>query len=516
MPTELARAVVLYGRVGTYETRTASLKKGMPADPDLWRTCADSIQRHIVRPWSAAGRVDVFVQSWNPELALLMDEHWRPLASDHAAQNYSLGKCPVRINYCDRTMWALLGMKRALALRMRWAEGAEGRKSPPHATVLVMRHDVIWSGSLPPLRADRSVRLWLPFDCQRASCRDRTARAADIYAEGSGGGGATAAAVDGSNALRPPPRESCSEKKGSKSPSTNWTLIKPPTTVLGVHCDRVAGRASTFCGNSVNVDWWWAGDTALANSFGETFDSFGAYSKLIREKLQFHNSAPHHYWGLFFFHTNRIRERCQLGHAGVSGVDFTLGRFVAKGSTMRSCRMIGWRAYWKPPSTASYPGKDAPHAANGGTCNASAIPGYLTMCPGTPNRPVLKVCGGESQAINATGGSRHGGHSGHSGHKGIPRGSSGAETSQRHRGGAAALHDAASVDVLPSNGAAAAAAHHANASSLRADRRREKLAARGANRTERPSVSAAAWDASKPAKSARDALGSSRRCATSA
>ena len=280
MPRESAggagRAVVLYGRVGTYSTRTATMKKGLPADENLWRACAESINQHVVKPWSLAGRVDVFVQSWNPELADAMATFWQPSGADHAAQNRSLGRCPVRLNYCDRTMWALLGMKRALALRTRWAASALGRAAGAHATVLVMRHDVIWSNTMPPLRADRSVRLWLPFDCQRASCRDQTARAADLYSEG-----------------QAPPRAACAESK--KPTSSNWTLLQHKNSVLGVNCATTRKETQrNFCSNSVNIDWWWAGDAALADNFGQTFDSFAHYSTLIREALGFHNSAPHH------------------------------------------------------------------------------------------------------------------------------------------------------------------------------------------------------------------------------
>lgn len=209
-----ARAVILYGRVGTYETRTASLKKGMPADEGLWRTCAASIRMHVVRPWMNSGRVDVFVQSWNPELAQTMEAFWQPRSSFHGAQNTSLGRSPVKLQYSDRTMWALLGMKRALALRSAWAESAEGRGLSPHATVLVMRHDVIWASPMPPLRADRSVRLWLPFDCHRSACRDRTARASDLYAEA------------------PPTRASCADGSTLKGrASSNWTVLNHKTSV---------------------------------------------------------------------------------------------------------------------------------------------------------------------------------------------------------------------------------------------------------------------------------------------
>lgn len=91
---------------------------------------------------------------------------------------------------------------------------------------------------------------------------------------------------------------------------------------------------------------------------------------------------------------NRLRETCQLGHASMAGLDFTLGRFVPQSSaasyTRSSCRLHGWRAYWRPPSAV---GKGGSMHATHSACNASLIPGYLTMCPGTPAHPVRKACG---------------------------------------------------------------------------------------------------------------------------
>ena len=59
-------------------------------------------------------------------------------------------------------------------------------------------------------------------------------------------------------------------------------------------------------------------------------------------------------WGLYFYHFSRLRERCQLGHAGIAGLDFTLGRFVKEAESdtymRRSCKM-SWRAYWRPPTS---------------------------------------------------------------------------------------------------------------------------------------------------------------------
>jgi hypothetical protein len=117
----------------------------------------------------------------------------------------------------------------------------------------------------------------------------------------------------------------------------------------------------------------------------------------VRELLRFHNSAPHHYWGLFFFHTHQLREKCQVGHATVSNLDFTLGRFVKNVKPTSSvCRFQGWRPYWRPPSSHAIGSKTA------GTCNASAIPGYLTMCPGTPSHALHRVCGDGPTAENST------------------------------------------------------------------------------------------------------------------
>ena len=64
MPEQTA-ALVLYGRVGTYTTRTASMKAGDHGDKGLWRECANSIRSQVLEPWRAAGvRLAVFVQSW--------------------------------------------------------------------------------------------------------------------------------------------------------------------------------------------------------------------------------------------------------------------------------------------------------------------------------------------------------------------------------------------------------------------------------------------------------------------
>ena len=98
----------------------------------------------------------------------------------------------------------------------------------------------------------------------------------------------------------------------------------------------------------------------------------------------------------------------------VAGMDFTLGRFVPQEHAAKymrtSCKLQGWRAYWKPgmkpgSSSSSSSGLDAGGGGGNGhssMCNASLIPGYLTMCPGAPAHPVRKVCGVTADGANRT------------------------------------------------------------------------------------------------------------------
>ena len=267
--------------------------------------------------------MDVFVQSWNPEISQEMDAYWSPARSLHAAQNTScpVERCPVRHPYCERTMWALLGMKRALEMRRDWAAGPAGQVS--HSSVITMRHDVYWFNQLPMVRADRAIRLWLPLDCTRRACQMRSAAGGD---------------------------QRCDVTRHRHSTgSSNWTLVTAPTQVLGRSCAGAAGYA--WCEHSINTDFWWIADSAVADAFPQTYDRFGAYTLQIKNQLRWYSSAPHHYWGLFFFHTLRLRAMCQLGYVAQAYADFTLGRLFTGDRPADACGLHGYRALWKPPRT---------------------------------------------------------------------------------------------------------------------------------------------------------------------
>ena len=306
----LGAALILYGRVGTYEKRSASLKQGEPGDEHLWRACAESIASRVVEPWRRSGPLDVFVQSWNPELSAAMDAHWQPVASQHATQNGSLSCAGIKLNYCRRTRWALLGMRLALDMRAGWVvrEAARGHAIGDHHTVVMMRHDLFWHSDLPVVRAGSATRLWLPYDCE-------TREAA------------------------PAPRPRASRARHAPQPSSNgsFAILEPRSEVLGRRCGaheerrRRVNATLDWCANSVNIDWFFVADAEVATGFTETSTQFAKYAALIKRGLRFNNLAPHHFWGLYFFHTRRLRATCQLGNVAHTGIDFFLGRMLRQG-----------------------------------------------------------------------------------------------------------------------------------------------------------------------------------------
>lgn len=218
-----ATALVLYGRVGTYGHRAADTPAHAQGSLALWRNCADSIWRNVVAPWRSAGRLDVFVQSWNPELESDMDAYWKPAASWHGVQNSSF-RCPAgsAMGYCERTWWAMLGMRHAVELRAEWAraESSSDAAARLHGTVIMMRHDLFWFNELPIVRASPSgIRLWLPFNCQT-----REASPASPHSSGS---------------------------------ATPMTSVAAASAIFGHNCNA-EGRSSerlNFCDLTVEIDW---------------------------------------------------------------------------------------------------------------------------------------------------------------------------------------------------------------------------------------------------------------------
>lgn len=251
-------------------------------------------------------------------------------------------------------MWALLGMKRALALRSRWEASDLGREAAKHVAVLVARHDVYWRRPMPAVSTVDGVRLWLPFDCALSYCRD----------------GSNASTCDLGNRIR-----------NASAPPPKWILLKHSKSAhFGHRCDAGRDSLPPVCDTSVLIDWWFVADRAIADGFGATYDAFAAYSQRVQRELHLAISAPHQIWGLHFFRILGLRARCEVGHVLMHALDFTLGRFIRAGVDARaSCHWSEWRPQWQ-------------HDKSAASCDASAIAGYRTMCPEPPQAPISYAC----------------------------------------------------------------------------------------------------------------------------
>ena len=108
--------------------------------------------------------------------------------------------------------------------------------------------------------------MWLPLDCKLSQCREQRRRI-------------------GSTSEVPPPSIGLSGERcrsGSKRDgASNWTLVQAASSVLGHSCETYRSPLD-WCAHSINVDWWWAGDAALADAFHDTFDRFDHYTQLVR------------------------------------------------------------------------------------------------------------------------------------------------------------------------------------------------------------------------------------------
>ena len=157
-------ALLLHGRIGT-TLKAASKSEGQPADRRLIVMSALSHMRHVVCANTAnaanaanaatptapgASAVDVFVHSWNPESAELID-------AQYGAHLRSSRHQPVEHTANGRSQ--SLSLARAVELMLR-AENGDGS----YRLALALRHDIVL-GSPFDLFSLNPSRLWLPSVC---------------------------------------------------------------------------------------------------------------------------------------------------------------------------------------------------------------------------------------------------------------------------------------------------------------------------------------------------------------
>lgn len=260
-------ALLLFGRVGLETRRSADMSLNAPSSVRFWEKAAGTIRARVVEALRRDGWiVDVFVQSWNLDLATRMDDFWRPRASHHANQSMGTAECTLqyarRAQYCDRTLWAMRGMVRAAALRRSWA----ARSGHDHALMLTMRHDLYWSADFRPAPLNTSYPLALPASFVK-------------------------------------------EEDGA--------LYALPTdrTLLNHQCSE-----PYWCNSTVTVDWWWLALPSFADDIAHTIHRFDMYAYRITTVLKKRQLTPHHMWGLYFYHFAAARipvcKTVLLGHAG--------------------------------------------------------------------------------------------------------------------------------------------------------------------------------------------------------
>jgi hypothetical protein len=126
-----AFALVVHGMLGTILwSPSAALWRGNQGSPRLVKLCSTTHVEHIVRANEAAGGVDVFVHSWNPELAQVLDRAYAP----HLRA--SLHELPL---YAEKTRSQSLSIARAVRLLRRH----ERQAAFAYRLVFVMRHDLV-------------------------------------------------------------------------------------------------------------------------------------------------------------------------------------------------------------------------------------------------------------------------------------------------------------------------------------------------------------------------------------
>jgi hypothetical protein len=282
LSASLRYAILFFGRVGTL-IRAIKLPASFPGDPMLIELSAASFRRNVIDPWRAVGDVDVFVHSWNPELARLMEKSYEPVASNHSSQLGVRMVCP-SANYettsCTRCMWHFLSIRHVVQMRQAWVAGDPKRQ---HDMIMLTRHDVFWLSALPKVYP--GVRLWLPIHsgCVNYSAPDPHMR-----------GGSMRLALERYSTPRRMPPDSRARK-----PFTE--------------------------------DWWAIMDAPLADGFAELSDHFKLYLDAVCPASHCRaccRAAPFTFWNEYLFGKHELHKSCMVGYASMGHFDYVLTRLI--------------------------------------------------------------------------------------------------------------------------------------------------------------------------------------------
>eukprot|EP00908_Phaeocystis_cordata_P012374 Transcript_23356.p1 GENE.Transcript_23356~~Transcript_23356.p1 ORF type:complete len:317 (-),score=96.99 Transcript_23356:807-1757(-) len=159
-------ALVLHGMVGTILwSPSAALWRGNQGSPRTVKLCSASHMERIVRANQADG-VDVFVHSWNPELAAVLDEAYAPNL------RASLHEVPV---FAEKTRSQSLSIARAVRLLRKH----ERQASLAYKLVFVMRHDLFVSAPVQLASFDPTKITFAEHCCTRDAVSQEEKAAVD-------------------------------------------------------------------------------------------------------------------------------------------------------------------------------------------------------------------------------------------------------------------------------------------------------------------------------------------------
>lgn len=261
-------ALVLYGRIGTYNKRTANMKSTEKADLKMWKSAAVSTMKNIIQYWKSFNiSVNVFIQSWNRELKNEMETFWKPANSTYMSQHDNIEQvCKTTLrksSYCQRTLWTARAIVVAIGL------------IPDllcYDSIMMMRHDVRWLHPLPPVQITTNTRLWLPMECVR-----------------------------------------CSQNICSSFPQRYTISSSSPCS-------------GPKCLETIQVDWWWIADPTLLLNLNNIYSNYSYYGTRMNDVLHKRELTPHQLFGIYFFHTQKL-SRCNIGYVASKPWHFRLARF---------------------------------------------------------------------------------------------------------------------------------------------------------------------------------------------
>jgi hypothetical protein len=310
-PADRAAALCLCGRVASWRNglndhsapdQLALLNQSRRA---IVRTAAEGLKRHVVAAAHLAGlAVDIFIHSWNPELAETFSEVYRPKASLHEPVHRKL-----------RTVSSLhLSLSRVVAMVPKEI-----------ALVMVSRHDLLLYEDvpLPSLLADAHAQpsLWLPQSCQhRFSAVDGVPIAEQPAMFEACGCRPAGVHVAGDGAA------DCVGLSGK-----GWLMESPSLARLNIRADAQVPKATLLLEHSLYVlDWWFVATPAVASSFARIHENFSGYTHELRARGASFvrvRSWSHFYWAHHITHV--LRESVAVRFMPLlQARDFGLARFV--------------------------------------------------------------------------------------------------------------------------------------------------------------------------------------------